>query len=591
MSERLVTIKIGGEAGFGIKVAGSMLGKIFSRMGYQVFDYTEYPSLIRGGHNTFEITIGEKVHHHIRPVNLLVALNQQTFDEHQPELSKDAGIIYDPGKVKNANAKFTLFAVPFSQITRDVGGSELMKNTVALGALLAVLGANIEGLLSLLRETFGSKGQPVIDMNLKAGSAGYDFAKKNFKNPFAYKVENRPPREQIYVTGNEAVGMGAIAAGCRAYFGYPMTPSSSLLEFVAKNGPKFGMIVRQPEDEIAVLNSAIGAGWMGTRSMVGTSGGGFSLMTEALGLSGITETPVVIFMGQRPGPATGLPTWSGQADLRFLMHAAQDEFPRMIIAPGDQEECFYLTAEAFNWAEKYQMPVFLLSDKNLAEGGKTVPVFDQAKVQIDRGEWVTAEDIKKQGKYLRYKVTESGVSPRALPGTEGGVHLANSDEHDEYGYNVEDVANRNAQMQKRMRKLDNALLQIPDPKLYGPDQADLTIVSWGSTKGPILQALADLSLFPSPSTGEGGRRPDEGGETSSVNFLHFNYVWPFPTPRAVMILEEAKQLLVVENNFSGQFEGLIRQQTGIIPGHHLRKYDGRPFWPEEIVEKVKNILG
>ena len=294
-------------------------------------------------------------------------------------------------------------------------------------------------------------------------------------------------------------------------------------------------------------------------------------MVEATGLAGITETPVVIYMGQRPGPATGLPTWSGQADLRFLMHAAQDEFPRLIVAPGDQEECFYLTAEAFNFAEKYQMPVFVLMDKNLAEGGKTVAPFDQSKIKIERGEWVSAEDIKKEGKYLRFKVTESGISPRVLPGTAGGIHETNSDEHDEYGYNIEDIPNRNAQMEKRMRKLERARAEIPPPNLYGPKDASLSLVSWGSTKGTILQALEELSNV-------------------SVNFIHFNYLWPFPTQDAVKMLQSAKQLMVVENNFTGQFDGLIRQYVGIVPQHHLRKYDGRPFWPHEIVDKVHEVI-
>ncbi|HLC44258.1 MAG: hypothetical protein A2722_01860 [Candidatus Doudnabacteria bacterium RIFCSPHIGHO2_01_FULL_50_11] len=566
-----ITIKIAGEAGFGIKIAGATLGKVLSRMGYQMFDYTEYPSLIRGGHNTFEVTVGERVHHHTRPVHLLIALNQASVDLHQSELSFDAGVIYDSEKTKPGTGPWKLYPVPLSRITKDVGGSELMKNTVALGAALAVLGAPVEGLLAILREAFAKKKQTIIDQNVKAASSGYQFVRDTFPELFPHQVTRLGERRQMYVTGNEAVGLGAIAAGCRAYFAYPMTPSSSLLEFMAKKGPKVGMVVRQPEDEISVLNTAIGAGFMGIRSMVGTSGGGYSLMVEATGLAGITETPVVIYMGQRPGPATGLPTWSGQADLRFLMHAAQDEFPRLIVAPGDQEECFYLTAEAFNFAEKYQMPVFVLMDKNLAEGGKTVAPFDQSKIKIERGEWVSAEDIKKEGKYLRFKVTESGISPRVLPGTAGGIHETNSDEHDEYGYNIEDIPNRNAQMEKRMRKLERARAEIPPPNLYGPKDASLSLVSWGSTKGTILQALEELSNV-------------------SVNFIHFNYLWPFPTQDAVKMLQSAKQLMVVENNFTGQFDGLIRQYVGIVPQHHLRKYDGRPFWPHEIVDKVHEVI-
>ena len=589
--DKLVTVKIGGEAGFGIKVAGSTLGTVFSRMGYEVFDHTEYPSLIRGGHNTFEITIGQKVFSHVRPVNLLIALNQQTFDSHLSELSSNAGIIFDPVKTKKTSEKFRLFPVPLTDILKQTGGSDLMKNTVALGAALAVLCNNEDIFIQVLKETFAKKLPAVIQQNIAAASGGFNYVKEHFKDKFDYHLESKEKKHQIYLTGNEAVGLGAIAGGCTAYFGYPMTPSSPLLAFMAKHGPKHRVLVRQPEDEISVLNTAIGAGWAGVRSMVATAGGGFSLMTEALGLSGITETPVVIYVGQRPGPATGLPTWSSQADLRFLMHASQDEFPRIIIAPGDHEEAFYETTRAFNLAEKYQMPVFILFDKNLGEGGKTVPPFDQSKVKIERGEWVSEADIKKLGRYLRYKVTESGISSRVLPGTEGGVHISNSDEHDEYGYNVEDVENRNAQMEKRMRKLQTAMKEVPEPKLYGPKDADLTIVSWGSTKGPILQALN----LPSPgarldSTRQVGRVPEGREGSLSVNFLHFVYLWPFPTPKAVELIKSAKRLMTIENNYTGQFDGLIRQFIGRAPEESLRKYDGRPFWPHEIVEAVSKIV-
>lgn len=570
MSSKYITIKIGGEAGFGIKVAGSTLGKVFSRMGYELFDYTEYPSLIRGGHNTFEVTIGEKVSHHLRPVNVLIALNQRTLDEHSSELSDDAGVIYDPERVNPADSPFNLYPVPLSAIAKEVHGSDLLKNTVALGAALALLNVPVEGLLNILKETFAKKTPEIINSNLEAAKKGYEHVKQQ-KLDFHYSLEAKQNSDRIYLTGNEAVALGAIAGGCRAYFGYPMTPSSSVLVYLAKHGPKVGLLVRQPEDEISVLNSAIGAGWAGVRSMVGTSGGGFSLMTEALGLAGITETSVVIFVAQRPGPATGLPTWSSQGDLRFVMHAAQDEFPRVIIAPGDHEEAFYETARAFNIAEKYQLPVFVMSDKNLAESGKTVQPFDQGAIKIERGEWLTEEQLKNMDKYLRYKLTDSGVSPRALVGSSNSMQIANSDEHDEYGYNNESVENRNAQMEKRMRKLQSVLKELPDPVLSGNEQADLTLVSWGSVKGSVRAALENLQGY-------------------SVNHLHFTYLWPFPTENAKKLLLDAKRLLVIESNYSGQFTGLIKEHIGRQPELHMRKYDGRPFWPHEIAAKVKEIL-
>ena len=571
MSNGLITIKIGGEAGFGIKVAGATLGKVFLRMGYEVFDYTEYPSLIRGGHNTFEITIGKKVYSNVRPVNLLIALNQEACDRHLKELSQDAGIIYDPERTKIRDVGFRLFPVPFGKLLKGIGGSDLMKNTVALGAALGVLNGRIEGYLDVLNEIFAKKSQKVVTQNVAAAKTGFDYVKQNFPDSFAYQITPQPKSERIYLTGNEAVALGAIAGGCRAYFAYPMTPSTSVLVYLARYGPKVGMLVAQPEDEISVIGHALGASFAGVRSMVGTSGGGFSLMVESLGLAGITETPLVIFLAQRGGPATGLPTWSEQGDLRFILHAAQGEFPRIVLAPGDQEECFYLTAQALNFAERYQMPVFILSDKNLAEGGKTVPVFDQSLVKIERGEIAAKQDLDGDKQFLRYRLTESGISPRVFPGTKGGIYTANSDEHDEYGYSEEGSENRIKQMNKRMRKLTSVLKNFPGPALYGKERADLTIVSWGSTKGPILQALEELS-------------------EASVNFLHFSHVWPFPTAAAKDRLRRAKKLLVIENNMTGQFDGLIRQYVGRVPEESLRKYDGRPFWPEEIVKKVTSLL-
>lgn len=288
-----------------------------------MFDYTEYPSLIRGGHNTFEVTIGENIRHHARPINLLIALNQQSIDDHLSELSDDAGIIFDPDRTQVTSNNLTnkqelkLFPVPLGKILKESGGSDLMKNTVALGVALAVLGANIEGFLDLLRQTFEKKSRKIVDDNIKAAQGGYDYVKNNFKETFAYQVAHQPEKEQIYLTGNEAVALGAIAGGVRAYFGYPMTPSSSLLVYMAKNGPKYGVLVRQPEDEISVLNGALGASFTGVRAMVGTSGGGFSLMTEALGLSGITETPITIFYGAEAGAGnwTAYVVWAGGLEI------------------------------------------------------------------------------------------------------------------------------------------------------------------------------------------------------------------------------------------------------------------------------------
>ena len=321
------------------------------------------------------------------------------------------------------------------------------------------------------------------------------------------------------------------------------------------------------EDEISVINTAIGAGFAGVRAMVGTAGGGFALMSEGYGLAAMTETPVVIVVGQRPGPATGLPTWTGQADLRFVMHAHQDEFPRIVIAPGDVGEAFRCAGEAFNIAEKYQTPVILLTDKYLGESRKTAEGFDSVK--IDRGEFVAEGD----GDYLRYKFTDSGVSPRALPGTKGAVVVANSDEHVESGQSTEESDARNRMMEKRMRKLEVFRKVMPLPKVYGPDKADITILGFGSVKGPVLEALGGL-----------------GKVGISANFIHIVYLSPFPEKEMYSLLAKAKRLLVVENNFTAQFAGVVREYTGVRAENVLLKYDGRPFYPEEIVAKVRSVV-
>lgn len=576
-----ITWKIGGEAGFGIMTTGVMFSRLATRHGYHIFDYIEYPSLIRGGHNVYEVCVGdEEVFSQEKQIDLLFALNQETINLHKHEFKNGGLLAFDSETLKVDPAEFgdkkvILYPIPIARLTREAGALKVMENNVALGASAALLSMDLEILNKLIVDTFANKGDKVILPNQAAAKVGYDFVKKNPPQGFTRKLEKREGYPKVVMTGNEACVLGAIAAGCKFYAAYPMTPTSAALGLMAELGPKFGVVVKHAEDEISVINMAIGAGYAGLRAMVGTSGGGFSLMVEGLGLAGITETPLVILMGQRPGPATGLPTWTGQGDLEFIIHASQDEFPRIVLTPGDIDEAFYLTAESFNLAEMYQTPVFVLIDKYLAEGHKSTRFFDAKKIAINQGKLMSWEEGGSVEDYLRYKITEDGIPPRALPGMKKALFTANSYEHNEYGYSTEDSKERTEQVDRRNRKLETYRKKLPTQTLYGDKEAELTLVGWGSTKGPVLQALADLQ---------------QEGFTKKINFLHIKHIWPLPGESVTRTLTAAKKTLLLEGNSQAQLGSLIREQTGIKLDQRYLRYDGRPFYPDDIVNKIKEIL-
>ncbi|HEX9007843.1 MAG TPA: 2-oxoacid:acceptor oxidoreductase subunit alpha [Patescibacteria group bacterium] len=570
MSNKVYSIKIGGQAGQGIKSAGLIFSKIASRSGYHIYNYIEYPSLIRGGHNVMQTTFSlDKVYSQIRPVNFLIALNQETINLHLEELVEGAGIIFeDEGKidVTLCKDKCRLFPVPLKKIAAEAGGQDIVSNNVALGAALALLGGDLKHLFDLIDEDLSSKDGEVVKINQTAAKAGYDYAKTNFADKFEPLLapQNNPGKKMV-VNGTDAVAYGAIAGGLQYAAIYPMSPTSNILSLLAANQEEYGYVYKQAEDEIAAINMAIGASFAGARSMTTTSGGGFCLMTEGFGLAGQTETPVVIVEGMRGGPGTGLPTWSAQGDLRFVLHSHQGDFPRIVIAAGDAEEAFHMIMKALNLAEKYQTPVVLLVDKNLLDDEQTFSEFDYSGYRIDRGKMF----LEKDPEYHRYVNSEDGISPRTIPGL--GNHLvANSDEHNSYGYSSETIHDRNEQVQKRLRKLDTCAKEdMEKPILYGPENADITIVSWGSNKGPILEAMKDYPF---------------------VNYLHITWMSPFPTDAVFQQLSKAKYLLNIECNSTAQMAGLIREKTGIDILDQLLKDDGRPFFPEEIREKINSIL-
>jgi 2-oxoglutarate ferredoxin oxidoreductase subunit alpha len=564
-----VRVKIGGQAGFGIKASGQILARAFVSAGLNTFDLTEYPSLIRGGHNVFGVRVSpEPVPSHVGPVDVLVALNQETIDLHLGELADGAAVVFDPDKAEAPDGVRGV-PVPLDEFAEEAGG-KIMRNTVALGAVLALLDFPMGPLEDSIVRQFSKKKPEIAAGNIAAARRGYEHAKEQAPEPVRRLAPIEGAPRQLLVDGNSAVGLGALAAGIGFYAAYPMTPATSLLHFMAAHERDEGVVVKHTEDELAAMNMVVGAAFTGARAMCGTSGGGFALMTEAFGLAGVAESAVVVMVSQRPGPATGLPTWTEQADLRMVVHAAQGEFPRVVLAPGDHTQCFDFAWRAFDLADALQTPVVLMLDNFLSENRASVPPFDAGGVSVDRGDMVVEGDVGEG--YLRYRITDSGVSTRALPGVRGALQLANSYDHDEYGFANEEPAMRDAQEEKRMRKLDLARKLVPSPIVEGPDDAAVGLIVWGSTVMPARQALAWLDA--------------EGVPT---RMLQVTTLAPFPADVVTEFIEDTPRTLVVEGNFTGQLESLVREHCLLEVDDSLRRYDGRPPAPEDILHRAKEV--
>ncbi len=599
---------IGGEAGMGIQSAGNFFAISANRGGLYAFGNPEYPSLIRGGHNSDCIRISEKhVGVHKEKLDLLLAMNKETVDLHLNEIIPGGGLIYDADIIKPETFKapegVKLFHVPLKKLAAEQGKGDITRNTVGIGASLGLVNYDIEIFAQILRDEFARKGEEIVNNNIAAAKAGYDYVQQNYKGQFDYelkKIDGRP--KKMLLTGNDATCLGAVKAGCKLVAEYPMTPSSSILHTMAAYAKDFNIIVKHTEDEIAAINMAIGAGWAGVRALTGTSGGGYSLMVEALGMAGMCEIPVVVVEVQRPGPSTGLPTRTEQADLQFILHSSQGEFPRIVIVPGDYNECFYLTHQAFNLAEKYQLPVIVVTDKHIAESIQTVAPFDATGLKVERGKLLSQAELDKlmadknwqspDGNFLRYKLTDDGISPRTLPGMKGGMHRSSTDEHDESGDLTETEENRIKMVDKRARKLESAIKELPAPKLMTystetagtnpgpnagkevtPDQVDLTLVTWGSTKEAAIEVIQDLAK-----------------EGIKVGLLNVVYMLPFHTKEIGEILAKSKHVIGIEQNSEAQLCALIREKTGFLINDKLLKYSGRQFTAHELLDKVKALL-
>jgi 2-oxoglutarate/2-oxoacid ferredoxin oxidoreductase subunit alpha len=576
--KRTFAIGIGGAAGQGVATPGDIFAKVFSRRGLHLNAYNAYQSIIRGGHTFLTIRTGpERVTNMGDRIDLLIPLNQDAINRHLGLLTKGAACVYNADTIKPGAAAegVQLCPLPVSKLA-DITRNKVAQNTLAVGAALSMAGVGFQALEEVLTEQFKKKGDAVVAENLGIASAGYQYASANFK-PFPWSLPMTQNRYAV-LSGNIAMAMGGAAAGVKFYCAYPMSPSTGVLHWMAAHARKAGIMVRQVEDEIGVVNMAIGAAHAGVRSMCATSGGGFALMSEGLGLSAMMETPVVVIDCQRAGPSTGVPTKTEQGDLWQMLGAAFGDYPRVIACPLDIEDSFRIIAEIFNIADRFQCPGIVLSDLLLSEGRLSVdPKGLEFAPPIDRGELITAAEANSNGGYKRYKFTESGISPRAIPGVPGHTHTAASDEHDEDGVLISDEftnpTKRRAMMEKRMRKVNGIAAAVAPPELRGPREAEVTLIGWGSTNGVIEEACEILSEQGVPA-----------------NHLQIRWLVPLHGDAIARILENARHTIIVENNFSGQFARYLRSETSFVANGHIRKYDGEPFMPHHIVEAVKEQL-
>ena len=573
-------IAVGGAPGQGIETAGKSISQICARYGLNVFTYTAYQSLIRGGHSFLTIRISsEPVANHGDKIDLVIALDANSIEKHLPHVAPGGALIYNSEQVKEPPKRddIQLCPISYKELTNDPDRKALMLNVCMSSVALQMVGIDLKELeeiivLALLKR----KGQEVVDANIAAARASYDYAAEHF-TPFDVQFERQDP-PLAFGSGNTLMAMGGAAAGVKFYAAYPMSPSTGVLHWMAPNARDLGIIVRQCEDEISVVNMVIGAAHAGARAMCATSGGGFALMSEAIGSAGMMEIPIVVINVQRGGPSTGLPTKTEQGDLWQILGASQGDFPKIVVAPTSIMDGFDTIPELFNLVDKFQCPGMVLTDLSLAEGHTTfVPGSINWQPEIDRGELIT-EHGETDGEYLRYQITDSGISPRAIPGTSGHVHVVATDDHDEDGTLISDEFTnphiRRDIMEKRQRKMDGILEQLPPPTLEGPEDAEVTLIGWGSTHGVISEAAAMLR---------------EAG--TSANHIHFKWLYPIDEDAVNEVLSKAGHSIIVECNYTGQFARFLRGETGFKADGHIRKYDGEPFMPHHISDGARELLG
>lgn len=575
MSINKVSVKIGGPAGSGVFTIGLLLSKYFQRLGLNIVYTTDYPSLIKGGHNTCCVRAeDEEIFAEIKKHDVLVALDHTTVKEDLKDINK-GGIIICDEKCEFSSEDYTVIKIPYNELTSEIG--ERYKNTIAFGAVVGLMSEKAAVMNDAIEGHFKKKSDIIKEENQKAALLGYQFTKSLCESEgkcYLGRIRGceNPIGKTVFMSGNDAAGIAAIKAGVKFVGEYPMTPSSSFLSFMAAHELDYNITTKHTEDELAAINMVIGASAAGVRAMTATSGGGFALMNEAIGFAGIAENPCVIFECMRGGPSTGLPTFTDQGDLKFVINSSQGEFPIVVIAPGDIEESFYESFNAFNIAEITQTPVVVLLDKHLAASHFTAKRFDTSNMKINRGKLIPLNDHELKD-YKRYRFTTDGISPRVCFGQKGGIYVNSSYEHDETGWTCEDGRNHELMMEKRFQKLNAIPKEYLKPKMYGPENADLTIVGWGSTKGPVLEAIKYLNK-----------------DGFKVNYMHFVYINPFDNETVKDMLESCNNTLILEANYTGQLRDIIREKTGVYIENTYFKYDARPFFFEDVYVKAKEII-
>ncbi len=577
--------KVGGAQGEGIDSTGEIFALTLHRMGYYVYTYRHFMSLIKGGHTNYKVRISPVQRRHRGDgLDLLVAFDQGSIDFSLPEMSPGSAIIYDStsfeGRIPEGR-NITLIPIPLTQMARDLG-MVIMKNMVAIGASAALVGLPQDAFEGYLEERFGKKGDAVVETNRKVLAAGYNYALEHtdWRKPLPGLPEASKGKKRLFMHGNDAVALGAVVAGCRVVAAYPITPATEILYSVLKLLPKYGGVVLQAEDEIAACQMAIGANYAGVRAMTSTSGPGLSLMSESLGLSGASETPLVIVDVMRAGPSTGMPTKTEQADAFHAIYSAHGEIQRIVLAPSTVEDAFYDMQRAFNLADKYQVPVIVLVDLVLGLSKQTVDLedIDFERIAIDRGKLLTTKDevdavVARLGHYKRYELTEDGISARALPGLEDAVHMVLSYEHDEEGNEMEERGMRVKQTRKRFNKMRSLNMDEWALRRTGPQNPDLLLVGWGSTEGQLEEAREQLTA--------GGLK---------VAHLQVGALYPLPAAAIRKEIEAAGKVLVFENNYEGQLLELIKQKVGHYDKVQASlKFDGDPFYVSEVVAMVKEV--
>jgi 2-oxoglutarate ferredoxin oxidoreductase subunit alpha len=577
-----ISVRVGGAAGDGIASVGETFSRAFSRSGFYTYGHNAYQSLIRGGHVWFHTRASsEEIYSQGDGCDVLYAMDRQTVDIHLRSMSQGSTVIFDPEKFAVAESEMPvgvhLLSVPTLQIARKYTSQPILQNAGGMGAAAFVAGVPLATLQKVLADSFGRKTGDVVDWNVGAAADGYQYASEHASvNAHALSGGGAP---KLLITGNQAIALGAAAAGLKFLAQYPMTPASTVMQWMAAHSQSIGVVVKQAEDELAAIHMAIGASFAGVRAMTATSGGGFALMVEALGMAGMTETPVVVVESQRSGPSTGLPTKTEQGDLNLMLGAGQGEFPRAILAPSNASEAYLATVRAFQLAEEWQTPVLVASDLHLSEDFMTI---DRDKISLDV-DVPSLFQVEANGHdYKRYAYTPSGVSPRALPGQVGLNFIAGSDEHDEKGHLISDsragvpvwVAERVKMMDKRMHKLDGLRAGSAGPLVEGDEKPELTFVAWGSTVGAVRDAMKILAVQ--------GRR---------TRLVSLPTVFPVHNAELLALLAGPGRRLLVEANYSGQLGHLLRAETGLEFPDRFLKYDGEPFYPKEIVARALEVMG